>query len=210
MPDRAVWSFLVVVCAASLWRQQHVDTSIAKPDTGPTSLPDALFQCGLGAPTRFVAIGSGIEPDYCAGPADRYLPIRPQLVDQRSLPTRPQSFRLMTSCSISLSSGRSTTIFFSRAYSFSRSLSQIFSDGMSPALFFFHLKNVAELMPAFRQTSATDFPSSALLDDEHLLRVRKFRGFHAFSLLSQPIDLIRKTLTKIGGVFGDHICTFVL
>ena len=60
-----------------------------------------------------------------------------------------------------MSSDRSATIFFSRAFSCSSSLSRFISDGIRPAYFFFQLKNVAELIPAFLQTSATGVPSSA-------------------------------------------------
>lgn len=59
---------------------------------------------------------------------------------QIALAIRPQSFRLITSCSISRSSVRSATIFFSRLFSSSSSRSRRISDGSSPAYFFFQLK----------------------------------------------------------------------
>lgn len=67
----------------------------------------------------------------------------------------------MTSCNITLSSDKSATIFFSRAFSCSGSRSCFISEGMSPAYFFFQLNYVAELIPTFLQTSATGVPSSA-------------------------------------------------
>lgn len=66
----------------------------------------------------------------------------------------------MTSCSISLSSVRSATIFFSRVFSSSSAFSRRISSGSKPPYFFFQLKYVAWLIPAFRQISATRVPCS--------------------------------------------------
>lgn len=51
------------------------------------------------------------------GPPDRYAPGRQHPVDQLALSGRPQSFRRMTSCSISRSSVGTATIFFSQLFS---------------------------------------------------------------------------------------------
>lgn len=59
--------------------------------------------------------------------------------------------------------------------------------------------------PGFPAELRDGRPVLRLLDDERLLRVREPRCFHAFPLLSQPGGSMRKTLTKIGGVSGDHI-----
>ena len=66
----------------------------------------------------------------------------------------------MTSRSISLSRERSATIFFSRVFSASNASSRGISSGRSPPYFFFQLKYVAWLIPAFRQTSAIGIPAS--------------------------------------------------
>lgn len=115
---------LLSVDLPALPAQQHMHAPVAEAHARLANLPYPLFQSGLPRPTGFVAIGSRIEPDHLAGPADRHLPIRPHPVDQRPFPGRPQSFRLVTSCSISLSSARSATIFFRRAFSCSSSLSR--------------------------------------------------------------------------------------
>ena len=133
---------------------------IAKPLACLTNLPNPLFQGGLVASTKLVPIYPQIEPDKTTGPPDRYLPISPDLVGQRSIVSRPQSFRLMTSLSISLSKARSATIFFSRLFSSFSSRSFFMSVGNIPAYFLFQLNYVAWLIPAFRQISATGVPSS--------------------------------------------------
>ena len=131
---------------------------VAEPD-----LPDLLLKSGLAGPTGRVPIGLWIEPDRRTGAEDRDRPVGTHPVDERSLPTRPQSFRLMTSWSISRSSVRSATIFVSRAFSCSSSCSRLISDGSTPAYYFLQLKYVAWLIPAFRQISETGIPSSPCL-----------------------------------------------
>jgi hypothetical protein len=64
---------------------------------------------------------------------------------------------------ISRSSVRSATIFFSRAFSSSSCFSRFISVGNRPAYVFFQLKSVAWLITAFRQISATGVPSSPCL-----------------------------------------------
>jgi hypothetical protein len=56
---------------------------------------------------------------------------------------------------------------------------------MRPAYFFFQLKNAAELIPAFLQTSATGVPSSARLIMNAFCASVNFDAF-GFPLLSQP------------------------
>lgn len=70
--------------------------------------------------------------------------------------------REMTSYSISLSSNRSATIFFSHAFSCYSSLSRLISGGISRAYFVFQLTKVTKLIPAFLQFFATAVLSSAL------------------------------------------------
>src|SRR3546814_2992210 len=102
-------------------------------------LLDALLKKGrIGAAGLIVVTGS-VERQNPAGPPDRHAPVQQHPVDQLALPIRPQSFRLMTSCSISRSSVRSATIFSSRLFSSSSSRSRRLSDGSSPAYFFFQI-----------------------------------------------------------------------
>src|SRR3546814_5480354 len=89
---------------------------------------DALLKKGrIGAAGLIVVTGS-VERQNPAGPPDRHAPVQQHPVDQLALPIRPQSFRLMTSCSISRSSVRSATIFLSRLFSSSSSRSRRISD----------------------------------------------------------------------------------
>ncbi len=108
----------------------------------------------------------------------------------------------MTSCNISLSRDRSATIFFSRAFSCSSALNRFISDGMSPAYFFFQLKNAGELMPAFRQTSATGVPSSAYLMMNAFCASVNFDAFMRFRSSPSQGNLA-KTLTRIEGALGS-------
>lgn len=62
-----------------------------------------------------------------------------------------------------MSSDRSATIFFKRLFSSSSSRNRRISDGIIPAYFFFQLKYVAWLIPAWRQISATAVPCSPCL-----------------------------------------------
>ena len=71
-----------------------------------------------------------------AGAPDADLPGRSQVVHEPAAPGRSYSFRLMTSCSISLSSDRSATIRFRRPFSSSSWRSRFISDGISPPYFF--------------------------------------------------------------------------
>src|SRR3546814_5832918 len=100
--------------------------------------------CSSDLPVRLVSVDLGVEQDHRTGAADRVRPLRLHRVDLRSLPTRPQSFRLITSCSISLSNKKSATIFFSRPFSCSSSRRCRISDGVRPAYFFFQLTRSEE------------------------------------------------------------------
>ncbi len=131
---------LLPIDGPALPPQQDMHAPVAEAYAGLANLLDPLFQSGLTGTARLVPIRLRVKPDRRTGSADRYGPFGTQRVDQRSLPARPQSFRLMTSCSISLSSVRSATIFFSRAFSCSSSRSRFISDGIMPEYFFFQLK----------------------------------------------------------------------
>tara|TARA_B100000609_G_scaffold65997_1_gene52049 strand:+ start:272 stop:526 length:255 start_codon:yes stop_codon:yes gene_type:complete len=69
----------------------------------------------------------------------------------------------MTSCNISRSGVGSATIFFNRPFPSSICFSRFIPVGGKPAYLFFQLKQVAWLIPALRQISATDVPSSPCL-----------------------------------------------
>lgn len=103
-------------------------------------LLDALLHEGRIGPTELVVVGRPIKVQSRTCPADRQLPVLPNRVDNLALAIRPQSFRLITSCSILRSSVRSATIPFSQLFSSSRSRSRRISEGISSAYFFFQLK----------------------------------------------------------------------
>lgn len=77
--------------------QQDMHPPVSEPDTRLANLSDPLFQSGLTGPTGSITVGRRVKPDHRAGTANGHRPVRPHLVDQRSFPGRPQSFRRMTS-----------------------------------------------------------------------------------------------------------------
>src|SRR6478752_8758626 len=76
---------------------------------------------------------------------------------------------------------RSATIRFSVAFSSSSWRSRFISEGSRPAYFFFQLKYVAWLIPAFRQTSATAKPSSACFKTNAICASENFDAFMELS-----------------------------
>lgn len=97
---------------------------------------------------------------YAARAADAHEPGPTKMINEQTTASRPYSFRRMTYCNISLSSDKSATIRFNRLFSSSNWRSRFTSLGSEPPYFFFQLKYVAWLIPAFRQISATGVPSS--------------------------------------------------
>jgi hypothetical protein len=96
---------------------------------------DPLDEMGLPDPSRAVMVGRTFNGQGAASTTDAHLPGRPHMIDHRPLTGMPQSFRLMTSCNISLSNDRSATIRFSRAFSSSSWRKRFISGGISPAYF---------------------------------------------------------------------------
>lgn len=90
---------------------------------------------------------------------------------------------------------------FSRLFSSSSSRSRFISDGMSPDYFFFQLKYVAWLMPAFRQISDTGTPPSRCFTANAFCASVNRDAFMS-SLQSNQPETQAKTLTSIGSVFG--------
>src|SRR5207237_1446972 len=131
---------LVLPVAPSFATKHDVNAAITVADANLTDLPDPLFEGGLVGATGSVVVGRPVEFEGVAGPADRYLPLATDLVDELALPTRLHSFRRITSCSISLSSDRSATSFLSLPFSSSSCFSRRISVGSSPSYFFFQLK----------------------------------------------------------------------
>ena len=155
-------------------------TPVVEPHSGLANLTDPLLQACLTVSASFVVIGSRGEPDHFASPPIRHLPIRLYLIDQSRLLGRPQSFCLMTSCSICFLSERSATILFTRSFSCSSSVSRFISNGIGPAYLFFPLKNAVELMSAFRQSSANGAPSPAWLMMNAFCAYVRFDAFVRF------------------------------
>ena len=117
---------------------------IVDPATGEVRQAE-IFVAVLGASNYTYAEASWTErlPDWIGahlrmfrfGATNAHLPGRPDVIDHLTLPGRPHIFRRMTSCSISLSSARSATTFFSRWFSSSSCFSRFISDGISPPYF---------------------------------------------------------------------------
>jgi hypothetical protein len=59
-------------------------------------------------------VGRSVDRQRLTDAANTHAPHRPHLVDQLAFPSRLHIFRRITSCSISLSSDRFATSFFSR------------------------------------------------------------------------------------------------
>src|SRR3546814_2767785 len=97
----------------------------------------------------------------------------------------------MTSCSISLSRDRSATSLRSFAFSSSNCFSRRISGGSMPSYFFFQLKQVAWLIPALRQMSATGTPSAPCF---RMNAFYAFENLDAFIILrsSQPGETTAK------------------
>src|SRR5579883_1968643 len=112
----------------------------------------------------------------------------------------------MTSCSISLSSERSATIFFSWTFSASSSRSRFISEGSIPAYFFFQLKKVAWLIPAFRQTSETGIPSSLCLMMNAFCASENFDAFIAPGPVQPHKNDRENSNQKQGSFWGADQC----
>lgn len=122
--------------APAFTTQQDVNTTITVANTNMADLLDLLFEGSLAGATGFVVVGRPIELEGFAGLADRDLPLATDLLDQLALPARLDSFRRITSCSISMSRLRSATSFFSLPFSCSGCFSRRISVGSRPSYFF--------------------------------------------------------------------------
>src|SRR5215218_1614177 len=124
----------------TLASKQDMNTPIAIAYARLANLPDPLFEMGLSGAPRLVMVGGRFDLEHATCPSDRNVPLTSHLVDQLALPDRPQSFRRIASCNISLSSDRSATIRFSLLFSSSSCFSRRISVGSRPSYFFFQLK----------------------------------------------------------------------
>src|SRR5262245_54742798 len=97
--------------------QQRMDTTVAVAHSGGGDLPDTFTQMSLPGSTWAVVVGRSVDRQRTASTSNAYLPSRPSMIHQLPPPDRLQSFRRITSCSISLSSDRSATIFLSLPFS---------------------------------------------------------------------------------------------
>src|SRR6516164_3834755 len=103
-------------------------------------LLDPVFKSSLAGATGLVVVGRPVDLESLTSLADRDLPLAAHLVYQLALPARRHSFRRITSCSISLSSDKSATSFFSLLFSSSSCFNFRISVGSNPSYFFFQLK----------------------------------------------------------------------
>jgi hypothetical protein len=86
-----------LVDAPAFTAQKNMNTPIAITDAGLANLFDALFKTGLSGATRLVVIGGRIDQEYATSAPDRNAPLATRLVNQLTLPDRPQSFRRIRS-----------------------------------------------------------------------------------------------------------------
>jgi hypothetical protein len=107
--------------------------AIAHPGLG--DLPDPLGEGSLPGSLGTVVVGRAIDRHSPASTTNAHPPGRPDVIDHLALPGRLHIFRRITSCSISLSSERSATSFFSRWFSSSSCFSRFISEGISPPYF---------------------------------------------------------------------------
>ena len=89
--------------------KHDLDAAVAIPRAGRTNLLDPGCDPGLIVPTRPVVVGGSVDLENPARAPDRDAPLTTNRVDQLALASRPQSFRRITSCSISRSKDRSAT-----------------------------------------------------------------------------------------------------
>src|SRR6185437_7011972 len=115
--------------------KQHMNSPITIANPGLGDLPDALDEGSLPGPLRTVVIGRPIHRHSAAGTTYAHPPDRANPIDHLTLPGRLHIFRRMTSCSISLSSDRSATSFFSRWFSSSSCFNRFISEGINPPYF---------------------------------------------------------------------------
>src|SRR5207237_4973216 len=113
-----------------------MDMTIAITHPSLGDLLDPLHQNSLPGPVRAVVVGRSVDRQRLTRAPDADLPNRPNLINHLSLPGRLHIFRRITSCSISLSSDRSATSFFSRWFTPSSCFSRFISDGTRPAILF--------------------------------------------------------------------------
>src|SRR4051794_39818009 len=93
---------------------------------------------GLPRTTVPVVVGRAIEPNDPTGPPNADPIAGAQILDQPPGPGRLHNFLFTTSCNMTLSSDRSATSFFRRAFSSSSIFSRFISDGISPPYFWRH------------------------------------------------------------------------
>ena len=136
-------------------------TSHPLMDARLSGLADTFPECGPRRATGFVVIGRLLKQNQLASAANADLPYADKVIDQFPLLRGPQSFRRITSCSISLSRLRSATIRFKRLFSSSSCFKHRNSDGIKPVHFLRQRQYVRCDIPAFLQTSSMPIPSSA-------------------------------------------------
>src|SRR5215212_9350849 len=89
--------------------EQNMDAPITIAHARLANLLDPLFEMGVSGAARLVMVGGRIDLEHATCSSDRNVPLTSHLVDQLALPDRPQSFRRIASCNISLASDRSAT-----------------------------------------------------------------------------------------------------
>jgi len=115
--------------------QHDMDTPIAIANARFGNLLDPLFQIGLIAANGFVLLGRTMRLHDPACAAFTNSPDRHHIFHQFAFAIRPQSFRLITSCSIALSRDRSANRRLRRAFSSSSCFKHFISDGIRPPNF---------------------------------------------------------------------------
>lgn len=134
--------------------------AIAIPHARLADLLDPPLDGSLVRPPGLVVVAGCVKTDGSTGLPYRHAPIDAHPGHDLSKTPRLQIFRRITSCNISRSNVRSATVFFRRVFSSSSAFNRRISSGSRPPYFFFQLKQVACLIPALRQITATGMPCS--------------------------------------------------
>ena len=153
-------SFMIIHPAFSPEQSKYPPKPISYPHHGYLLHPPSKHRI-ISFPYRFIVPNRTIEHYNHTCLAYRYPVFIKQVLSQPPQLGWLQSFFLRTSCSICLSRVRSAMICFNLKFSSSSCLSLLSSGTPRPPYFFFQLKNVASLIPIFRQTSSTFTPVSA-------------------------------------------------
>src|SRR5262249_32069578 len=149
-----------VIHDVALPAQQHMQAPVAKAAAFLRQSSQSFAQLRIVRTPRSVADGHSYCPNHRARPPLAHLVGDLQMSDSLSLDGGRHHFFDKRAFGAALSSIESAKSFCSFAFSVSNAFSFRASETSIPPNFDFHLKNVALLIPCFRQTSAVLAPAS--------------------------------------------------